>query len=328
MATIDLANLITLLDLAQETKNGQFIDRAQILTNKLPIFKDAHWEESLAEAAHTFGRDAALAHGDFRDINDGIDSTAGKADQVVEPIALYQDRGAIDEELVRLAHPNELRFRERKDNEHVRGGANWLGDKFLYGNRATNVNGVDGFQVRYNSLTVAPVNSSINVLTCGSAAANAVTSIYIIGWGPGKAFLIYPKGGVEKFLRAQDEGRHLVTGANSKQLWAYITEFYFRWGIGVFDEEYVQRLANIGTTGANPVDIQKLVQLANNMPDTENAVVYCNKLVYSQLENAAMVAGNAHILNWVKIDDKAYVLYFKGMPVRKWDSIKNTEAVI
>jgi len=327
MADVDLANVVTLLDLAQETKDGQFIDRAKILSKKLPIFQDAHWEESLMAAAHVFGRDAALAQGDFRDINNGIDSTAGKADQVVEPIALYQDRGVVDEELVRLAAPNGLKFRGRKDDEHIRGGANWLGDKFLYGSRATNVNGVNGFMTRYNSLTVPPLNSTINVLDCGNASAGAVTSVIIIGHGPEKCFFTYPKGGVEKFLKTQDEGRQLVTGANSKEFWAYVTEFYFRWGINVFNEEYFQRLANVGTTTADHVDIDKLVQLANNMPDTENAVVYCNKLAYTQLEVEAKNAGD-HILHWVKIDEKAYVLYFKGMPVRKWDSIKNTETVV
>ncbi|MBA7665184.1 hypothetical protein ES703_73253 [subsurface metagenome] len=72
MADVDLGSVVTLLDLAQETRNGVFIERAKILTKELPIFKDAHWEEGLLEAAHTFGRDAALTHGDYRDINDGI----------------------------------------------------------------------------------------------------------------------------------------------------------------------------------------------------------------------------------------------------------------
>jgi len=321
MADVDLANVVTLLDLAQETKDGQFIDRAKILSKKLPVFQDAHWEESLMAAAHVFGRDAALAQGDYRDINDGISSTAGKSDQVVEPIALYQDRGVVDEELVRLAAPNQLKFRGRKDDEHIRGGANWLGDKFLYGSRAANVNGVDGFMTRYNLLADA------NVKGCGNADAGAVTSLLMIGWGPDKCFFAYPKGGVEKFLKTQDEGRNLVTGANSKEFWAYVTEFYFRWGICIFNEDYIQRLCNIGTTVADHVDIDLMIRLANNMPDTENAVVYCNKLVYTQLEVAAKNAGD-HILHWVKIDDKAYVLYFKGMPVRKWDSIKNTETVV
>ena len=321
MADVDLANVVTLLDLAQETKNGQFIERAKILTKKLPVFKDAHWEESLMEAAHVFGRDAALASGDYRDINDGIASTTGKSDQVVEPIALYQDRGVIDEELVRLAAPNQLKFRGRKDDEHIRGGANWLGDKFLYGSRATNVNGVDGFCTRYNLLALE------NVENCGDSSAGAVASALILGWGPEKCFFTHPKGGVDKFLKSQDEGRQMVTGANSKEFWAWVTEFYFRWGICVFNENYVQRLANIGTSSANNVDIDKLIILANNMPDTESAVLYCNKLVYGQLEIAAKTFGD-HILQWVKIDDKAFVLYFKGMPVRKWDSMKNTEAVV
>jgi hypothetical protein len=127
----------------------------------------------------------------------------------------------------------------------------------------------------------------------------------------------------------EDGGKQLVIGANSKQLWAYVTEFYFRYGMRLMDEAYLQRLANIGTGTANPIDIDKLIALYHNLPDTEGAVLYVNKTGFIQLEQQAKDIGDEFILRWVRLDTGGSVLMFKGdVPVHRWDSIKNTEAVV
>lgn len=317
----DLGAYVTLFDLAQETDNKEFIDVAAILTEKVPVFQDANWVEGNQKAAHKFGRDAELASGDIRNINDGIDATKGSVDQVVEPISLYEDRSIIDQELVKLA-PNELEFRYRMDNMHLKGGANWIGDAILYGAMATaHPNYIDGFQPRYNLLADA------NVWGNGDATATSVTSAYIIGWGPDKVSFLYPANGRTDILSREDLGKQLVTGKNSKQLVAWVTEFYFRYGIMVMDHRYVQRICNIGTTTVKHLDPDLVIEARNNMPDTERAAMYVNKKVYTQLCITAKNMGE-HILHWVKIDGKADVLYWQDMPIRKWDSIKITEAVV
>ncbi len=331
-ADTDLAGKITLADLAQETLPGgeRFLQIAKILSSnkRTPIFQDAHWEEANMATGDMFGRDAYLPNGDFRSLNNGIDATSGKTDTLTEPVSLYQDRNIVDEELVHIADKAKpgggLAFRARKDDAHLRGGAIWLGDKFLYGVRAVATpNHIDGFATRRATLAGG------NIANNGDASAGAVTSALLIGWGPEKVAMLYPAAGKTELVTERDGGLQLVTGANSKQLWAYVTEFYFRYGIRIMDEAYFQRLCNIGTVAANPIDIDKLIDLYYNLPDTEGAVLYVNKTGLVQLEQQAKDLGDEHVLRWVKLDTGGSVLMFKGdVPVHRWDSIKNTEAVV
>jgi len=331
-ADVDLAGKVTLLDLAQETLPGgeRFVEVAKILSNnkRTPVFADAHWEEANQATGDIFGRDAYLPNGDMRSINNGIDATSGKTDQLTEPVSLYEDRSIVDQELVLIAEKAKpgggMAFRARKDDAHIRGGAVWLGDKMLYAVRAVaNPNYIDGFATR--RATIAGGNIANN----GDASSNAVTSALLIGWGAEKCSLLFPAAGKTEIVKEEDIGKQLVTGANSKQLLAYVTEFYFRWGIRIMDEAYYQRLCNIGTTTANPIDIDKLIELYHNMPDTAGAVLYVNKTGLIQLEQQAKDLGDEHILRWVRLDSGGSVLMFKGdVPVHRWDSIKNTEAVV
>jgi hypothetical protein len=234
----------------------------------------------------------------------------------------------VDQELVAIAEKAKpgggLAFRARKDDAHIRGGAIWIGDKMLYAVRAVaNPNYIDGFTTR--RATIAGGNIADN----GDATGGSVTSAYLIAWGAEKCCLLFPAAGKTEIVKEEDIGKQLVTGANSKQLLAYVTEFYFRWGIRIMDEAYYQRLCNIGTTTANPIDIDKLIELYHNMPDTAGAVLYVNKTGLIQLEQQAKDLGDEHILRWVRLDSGGSVLMFKGdVPVHRWDSIKNTEAVV
>ena len=333
MADVDLTGKVTLLDLAQETQpgGGRFVDVAKILTKAVPPFQDAHWEPGNQTGGHLFGRDAYLPNGSMRAINNGIDSTRGATDQITEPISLYQDRAIVDEELIALADAAKpgggVEFRARKDDAHLRGGGVWLGDKFLYGARAVATpRDIDGFSTR------RPTIAAGNIANCGDAEANIVTSAYLINWGPDKASFLYPPMHQLQMVEEKDMGKQLTTGVNSKQFWAYVTEFYFRFGIMVMDERYLQRLCNIGTTTANHIDVDKLIELYHNMDDApggaEGAILYVGKTGYMQLEQECKNLGD-HILKWVTINNKADVMMFKGsVPVKKWSSIKDTEAVV
>ena len=333
MADVDLAGKVTLLDLAQETLpgGGRFVDVAKILTKVVPPFQDAHWEEGNQTGGNLFGRDVYLPNGDMRSINDGIDATRGATDQITEPISLYEDRNIVDQELVNLADQARpgggVEFRARKDDQHIRGGGVWLGDKFLYGARAVATpNYINGFATRRATIAGG------NIANCGDATGSSVTSAYLINWGPGKVSFLYPPGHKTQIVTEEDLGKKLVTGANSKELLAFVTEFYLRFGIQVEDERYYQRLCNIGTTTANKIDVDKLIELYHNMDDApegaEGSILYVGKTGYMQLEQEAKNLGE-HILRWVKLDSGASVLYFKGnIPVKKWTSIKDTEEVV
>ena len=93
------------------------------------------------------------------------------------------------------------------------------------------------------------------------------------------------------------------------------------------EDKFVQRIANIGTGASNNFDVDLGIDALSEMEETEGAVMYVNKKVYAQLSKAAKNMGE-HIIHWLKFDDIGWVLMFQDIPVRKWPSIKNTEAVV
>lgn len=319
-----MAGELNLMDLAQETKDKRFVEVAKILTKKIPVLEDAIWVEAFDLVSHTFGRDAALPSGDFRSINNGIDPSKGETKQITEPIGLYEDRSQVDAYLVKIA-PSPLEFRARRDDQHMRGGAVFLGTKFLTGDRETTPNGVTGFQSRRASLGLTDA-AGVPIIWNNGGSGGSHTSIWLVQWGEDGVFFAYPKNskmaGIEEDPLPQPI---LVTGENAKQLLAWVTEFTYNYGICVANDRSLVRVCNIGTAAENNVDIDVLIKAILNMRDQgDGAVMYLNATAYAQLEIAAKNMGE-HILRWVKVGDGAYVQYFKNVKIKIWESITNTE---
>lgn len=321
-----MAGELTLMDLAEETKDKRFVNVAKVLTKKVPPIEDAIWIEGFDLTSHTHGRDASLPSGNYRAINDGIDASKGQTKQIVEPIGLYEDRSQVDVYLTKIA-PDPLEFRSRRDDQHLRGGAVWLGTKFLTGVRdATTPGGVNGFQTRRASLGLtAPSGQSIIWNNGGSGGSH--TSIWLVQWGEDGVFFTYPKNSKTAGIEEEDLGKQLVTGANSKQMVAYVTEFTYNYGICVANDRSLVRVCNIGTSTTNNVDIDVLIKAILNMRDQgEGSVMYLNATAYAQLEIAAKNMGE-HVLRWIKVED-TWVQYFKNTKVKIWESITDTETEV
>ena len=285
---------------------------------RIVSFKDAIWGEANQLTGHVHTRRATLATGTWRDINDGVDPTATQTEQVTEPIGLLEDRSEIDEYEVKLA-PNPKQFRYDEDLGHLEGNSQTFAGGFLYGDRATTPNGIDGIATRYNDLSLDNV---------WDGGASGGTSVYFVQWGKREIFLIHPRNGANRVIEMNDKGLELITKTGTKRLYMWVTQFVFNAGIVVRQHRCIQRIANIATSGTSnlfdeDLGIEALIQMKNK---GEGAIMYCNKTVLAQLEIIAKDKPNVlHTVvdPWGKPQN-----YFRGHPIHLLEAIKDDETAV
>jgi hypothetical protein len=326
MAVLTINTVNTLLDLAKLHNQRQLLDIAEVLEKKNGLFKTAHWEEANQLSSHVFTKEIALASGTWRQANEGIAASASQNGQQVENMGRVEGRNEIDEYLMDI-EPKPKEFRYKKDMQNLRGYTQDAVDAFLYGNPAVTVGKPRGIQVRYNTLTITPDN----VQTAGSAAAGVVTSVYVCQWGPGRLALIYPREKLSELVKMEDMGlRYVITDTtNNKGLFKYITRFYTIFGIVPYDDRAVQRICNVGTTGANEVDIDQLLWAFDSLPDPEDtsgSVCYVNRLTRFQITKALRNRPNLYSTSADEYGRQVERL--RTVPMVLLENIKLTETVV
>jgi hypothetical protein len=321
MARGDLTTRLTLVELAKRTNNKQLLEIAEVLSETLPVVENAPWYEANQKVSHLHNRRAAIPEGTWRAVNEGIGSTSSQTEQYVEPIGLLEARSEIDEYEVSIA-PNPKQFMNQENLAFIEGMSQQIEDAFFYGSRASTPNGIDGLVTRYSDLSLE------NVYDCGDSTGSSVTSAYIVQWGPKGVYLVYPRGSKTAGVQAKYLGKMLVTdGGGSNQFLAHVTQFKFNLGIVIRDNRSVQRIANIGTTTANHFDEDLAIKALNRMPrKAKGAVIYVGPTVKDQLDIYAKDKTNVHYT--IENVFGKEVTFFRGVPVKKCDAIKDTESVV
>lgn len=326
MATeVDVSAQHTLGELAKRTNNKQTLDIATNLAKLAPVIGDAYWKEANRLTDHVHTRAAALPSGTWRAVNEGVDPEAAQTLQITEPIGYLEDRSEIDELLIKLA-PQPRQYRYDEDMLHLEGLAQTIETAFWYSVETTHPKKFDGIATRYATLSPTPDN----VFNAGEDTANKGTSAYIIKWGPGSVFCIYPGGSKTMGIEKNDMGKELITTSGTTRLYMWVSQFIFNMGICVRDHRCIQRLANInGTSGeaTNQVDENKLIEMYNNIPGGhEGCVMYVNKLVMTQL---AIKAKDKPNVFWPTKDAFGRpVINFWDIPIHTSEMIVNTEAIL
>jgi hypothetical protein len=326
MAVLTTNTVATLLDLAKMHNQKQLLDIAQVLDKKNGLFRTASWTEANQLASHVFTREVALPSGNWRGVNEGIAADSAQNEQDVEALGRVEGRNEIDEYLLDI-EPKPKEFRYKKDMQNMRGYIQAVCDAFLYGNPATTIGKPRGLATRFATLSPTPDN----VQTAGSAAAAAVTSVWICQWGPGRMSLLYPREKMADLVKMEDMGRtYVITDTtNNKGLFKYITRFYSVFGILVEDKRSTQRICNVGTTGANEVDIDQVLWALDSLPDPEDtsgAVIYVNRLTRFQISKALRNRPNLYSTT---VDEYGrQVDRLRGVPLVLLENIKLTETVV
>jgi hypothetical protein len=318
MATL-LQNSLGLLELAKRTGNKTAIAIAEVLDQTLEL-QDAVYLPANGPTTHTLTRRASLPSGSWRTLNDGVKPENSTTYQVVEQLGILESFSKVDDELLQLA-PDKAAFRESEDMSFVEGLGQTFAKTIVYGDPVSSPGSFLGLAGRLNSL------AQVNVTSAGGSGEDC-TSIYIVQWGPKRAYMAYPPNSPVG-LQAEDLGVQLMPGVTSNTLMKnWVSHFVMRGGLCVGDDRCIQRYCNIETAGtSNTFNDDHLIAILNRLPfQGKGAVIYANSTVKTQMD---IKAKNQTNINYSFADfGGRSVTTFKGVPVRQLDSILNTETAV
>lgn len=321
MATLTTNTQLTLLELANRSNDPNAIVVAEVLNETNEFLIDAVWLPANGDTTHKGSQRTSLPTGSWRKLNDGVAAEASQTKPVIENCGLLESYSKIDKELVDLAG-NPLQFRSLEDRAFIEGLGQSFADAFTYGDTGSTPEKFKGLSPRVTSKTAANAVDA-------SGTGSDTTSIWIVQWGPGKVHLFYPKSSKSVGITAEDLGVQTVAGSTSGTLMqAYMTHFIMRAGLFVADDRCIQRICNIETSGSSNIfDEDDLITALNRLPyNGAGAVIYTNATLKTQIDINAKNKTNVAYTS-AEVYGRPVTL-FRGVPVRRMDSILNTETAL
>ena len=336
MAVLGFANL-SLLDVARRIDpDGKAAAIAEVMNATHEILEDIPFVEGNLPTGHKSTLRASVPAPTWRLLNQGVVRVKTQTNQITTTCGMMENYSDIDKDLAML-NGNTQQFRMQEDLGIIEGMSQSLATTLFYGDTDINPERFVGFAPRY--YTIAGSATSGNIINAAGAAA--LTSIWLVGWGPKKVFGIYPKGS-KAGLDQQDLGEVTALDAALNPYQAYRTHYQHKVGLVVEDWRYVVRICNINTTqlltagdvADTSANIIKMMSMAIDIiPTTGSArlVFYCNQTVRGMLRVKYMSRSNT----WMTLENlqgaggiMRPTLSFMGIPVRRVDEIVSTETAV
>lgn len=326
MATVGSA-YPTLADAAKmKNADGTIADIVNMLAQNNPIFDEAPAIEANSGAQHWTTVRTGLPEPTWRKLYQGVFPTKGTTRQVKEGTAMAEDWSEVDAKLVEM-QKEPAKFRLNEGAAHVQGMGNAAERKLFYGNTASEPETFLGLAPRFSSKSAE--NGSQIADAGGTGSDN--TSIWFVTWGENSAHLIYPEG-TQAGVKRDDKGKTTKEVSDGSLYDVYREKFSLDIGLALRDWRGVARVANIDVSdlgGGTPAAISDFMidaYYALQNPDQPNGktVIYANKTILTALHKQATTKDNVRLTldNYMGRP----VVNFLGYPIRRADSILNTEA--
>lgn len=319
-----------LLTAARMTHNNEIIDVAEVLNETNEIIQDAHIEQANDITSHVVSRRTALPTVSWVKVGNGWSATTGLVQQARETMGQMKARYQCPADVMKL-QPNPGKYRMQQERAYIESMSQEFANTLFYGgydrtgpSYAPVPEEFDGFAAR---LTTLSTTETTYVANNGDSGASDDTSIWLVQWGPGKVYLVYPRNSSSAGINKEDKGMQLVAGDNGSDLWAYITEFSWDVGLCVEDGRCLKRVANISANASDTwtLDEDVVIRARNNFKHTSGQIMmYCNETIFTQLQILAKDKTNVY---WdMNSPFGKPQLMFLDMPVRRCDAIADNEA--
>lgn len=323
----------TLLDITKRLDpNGKIDTIVEMLNQTNEILEDMVWIEGNLPTGHRTTIRTGLPTPTWRKLYGGVQPTKSSTAQVTDTCGMLEAYAEVDKALADL-NGNTAAFRLSEDRAHIEGMNKEFASTLFYGNESTEPEAFTGFAPRFNDQSA---KNGGNILTSAATPDNADnTSIWLVVWGPNTVHGIYPKGSVAG-LKHEDKGQvtiESIDGAGGR-MEAYRSHYRWDCGLSVRDWRYVVRinvdqedLVKNASSGPDLIDL--MTQATEMIPSLSmgRPAFYCNRTIKSFLRRQIMNKIAASTLTMEQVAGK-HVTMFDGIPVRRCDSILNTESGI
>jgi hypothetical protein len=298
--------------------------------DKRPILEEGFWTTANDPVYHEMLRVTSRPSGYKTRVNKGYTregvGTAPHKEQLTSLGSLFE----LDKRLSRGVG-NIGAWRAQRAQVHIRGMLSNFNRLFWTdANTAADPDAVDGILTRYTPPTLSAMTASAytNVIACDGTVAAECFPVVVVKWGIDGVQLLNPPGEATTFVE-DDRGEVELEDADNLPFVGWRSYFTFNYGIGVADDQCVQRLINVEWTDikADAHFEEYLIQALEQIPNgLDNTAVYCGRQIHTGIMQ--------------RINSKANVNYsmeqvfarqmptIMGVPIIRDDALSTAEAVI
>lgn len=345
MATVGIINPSLADVLSRTDPNGNISTIIEVAEKSNPILQDGIYTECNDGSKHQTVIRTGIPEPAFRRYNQGVQPSKSTTVPVVDTTGMIEDYTEVDKALADLSG-NASNFRASEAAAKMQGFNNFVAHNMFYGDTKVTPEGFMGLDARFND---ANADSARQIVDAGGTGSDN-GSIWFITWGPRGCQLLYPKGSAVGFQHNDKGETTKQEGSGSSRKLQEIYLDHMKWDIGltVGDWRSCARVANIdisdltadGATGAKLLDlmikayhkIDTATRVGIDMQTGElvqgKTCIYVPETVYTYLDLQATNKKNVQLKHVEAKDGTEEVTMFRGMPIRKVDALKETEAQI
>ena len=336
MATLSTSNL-TLADWAKRSDpDGRVPIIAELLSQSNEILDDCVFKEGNLPTGERVVIRTGLPEVYWRALNQGIPSSKSTTAQIDEACGILEARSEVDKDLAML-NGNTAQFRLSEDTAFLEAMNQTQAETMFYGNPGTDPKKFLGLAPRYSDLSGG---NAQNIMDAGGSGSDN-TSVYLVVWGDNTVYCPFPKGS-KAGLTHEDLGEQTVYNSDGTRLQAFATRYQWKNGLVVKDWRYVVRICNIDISdlngqantqaaSASTALIKLMAKALYRIPNMAmgRAAFYMNRTVHSGLSIAALDKSQSVLAineGLTQFGSAQSYLSFLGVPLRRVDSLINTEA--
>jgi hypothetical protein len=326
-----LNDFTTMSDVAKRLDpDGGIASVVEVLEKMVPELQDAAVQEGNLDTGHRITTRTALPSVAWRLANQGIAGSKSITNQIDEVCGQVAASSHIDPDVAGLGG-NEVAYRASEDAAFVAAMGYEVASNLWYGNVGTNPEKMMGLAPRLSAKS--GIDFSGQVIQSLTTQSGSYASAWWVTWGPKGVYFIFPKGS-KAGLQHTDMGLVPYTDAEGRRFPAL--ESFWKWNVGVCVEDYRQlvRVANISTAGIAETGTLLLQDLTKGYhqlhnPDMGKTILYINRTIATYLhEQAILGALQSTLLFERDFANGKPVLMFMGCPVRRTDSLVNSETIL
>lgn len=316
----------TLSDIAKRSDpDGKIGVIIELLVETNEILEDMPFIEGNLPTGHKTIIRTGLPSVAWRLLNYGVPQSKSQTQAVVDTCGMLEAYAEIDKSLADL-NGNTAAYRLSEDRAFLEAMNQEMAETLFYGDTGKTPERFLGLAPRFSTLDPKKGPNAKNIIDAGGTAANALTSAWLVCWGPQTAHGIYPKGSKAGFQH-KDLGQVTLTDDKNGRYEGYRTHYKWDIGLTVRDWRYIVRVANIDLAAITDENlIGALVAAVEALPNQKmgRPVFYMNRQLRTRLRNALRRATNVH-LTMAEAAGK-HVLSFDEIPIKRCDALVNTEA--
>lgn len=327
------SNALTLIDWAKrKDPDGKTSSIVELLMQTNEILDDMLWVEGNLPTGHRTTVRTGLPTVAWKLLNQGVQPSKSSTAQIDEAVGIMEAWCEVDVDIAML-NGNTASFRLSEAQAFIEAMNQEMASTLIYGNGSTSPEEFTGLANRYSSTTAG--NGQNVILGGGSGADN--TSVWLVCWGQNSVHGIFPKGS-NAGLQHYDHGEVTIqdsTGVATSRLRAYQDQWQWKCGIALKDWRFAVRIPNIdvsdltANSGSQADLINLMIKAMHRLPSMNmgRCAFYMNRTAFQQLDIQRRDDVAAAGMTYNEVDGKL-VPNFRGIPIRKVDSILETEALV